>query len=142
MSAVTGKTGGPEKIVNRSSNRSFGLFFSFLAVAVGVWPMLSGRAPGIWLLGIGALLFGLAMLRPNMLGPLNALWFEFGLLLHRILNPLILGLVFFTSVVPIGLALRMFGKDPLKRRFEPQLDSYWIVRDPPGPQADSLPRQF
>jgi hypothetical protein len=97
MSRVTGKTGGPEKIVNRSSNRSFRFFFSFVAIVVGVWPMFSGGSPNPWGLGIGALLLGLAILFPSTLGPFNAMWFKFGLLLHRIMNPLVLGLVFLSA---------------------------------------------
>ncbi len=127
---------------NRSSDKTFGTFFGLLALGVGAWPMISGGRPIHSLLGIGATLMLVAWLKPSLLGPLNRLWFEFGLLLHKLISPVVLGLIYLTSVVPVGLAMRMFGKDPLRRRFEPELQSYWIPRDPPGPQADSLPRQF
>lgn len=127
---------------NRSSNRGFGLFFAAVALVVGAWPLLSGGRPGYAWWMAGGLLTVLALFAPAMLGPLNRAWFEFGLLLHRLLNPLILGLVYVTSVVPVGLAMRLLGKDPLNRAFDPGLDSYWVRREPPGPGPDSLPRQF
>ncbi len=132
----------PSQPANRSSDRVFGFFFALLAAIIGIWPMLSGGAPKQWILGIGGVLGALALLWPRALSPLNLAWFKFGLLLHKVFNPLILGLVYWISVVPIGLCLKLFGKDVLKLRVEPDADSYWIDRDPPGPSKDSLPRQF
>ncbi len=104
--------------------------------------MVSGGHPILALLGIGLLLLVIAAAMPKLLSPFNRLWFEFGLLLHKLISPLVLGLIYLTSVAPVGLLMRMCGKDPLRRRFDPELRSYWIPRDPPGPQTDSLPRQF
>lgn len=104
--------------------------------------MVSGGHPILALLGIGLLLLVIAAAMPKLLSPFNRLWFEFGFLLHKLISPLVLGLIYLTSVAPVGLLMRMCGKDPLRRRFDPELRSYWIPRDPPGPQADSLPRQF
>jgi hypothetical protein len=131
-----------DKPANRSSDRAFGVFFALLALILGVWPVISGGRPVLVLLGIGLLLLIVAAAMPKLLRPFNRLWFEFGLLLHKLISPLVLGLIYLTSVVPVGLLMRMFAKDPLRRRFEPELHSYWIPRDPPGPQSDSLPRQF
>ncbi len=131
-----------DKPANRSSDRVFGMFFALLALILGVWPMAFGGHPIHALVGIGLLLLVVAAVMPKLLRPFNRLWFEFGLLLHKLISPLVLGLIYLTSVVPVGLLMRMFGKDPLRRRFEPGLQTYWISRDPPGPQADSLPRQF
>jgi len=141
LSPSTGKptTGGVE---NRSSDRGFGIFFAVLALGIGAWPLLSGRSPGYaWWVG-GVLLLAVAFMRPRWLGPFNRAWFQLGMLLHRIVNPIVLGLVFVLSVIPVGLLMRLFGKDPLQREFEPDRESYWMRRDPPGPEADSLPRQF
>jgi hypothetical protein len=130
------------KPANRSSDRAFGIFFALLALVLGAWPVASGGHPVHALLGIGTLLLVVAAAMPKLLGPFNRLWFEFGLLLHKLLSPLVLGLIYLTSVVPVGMLMRMFGKDPLRRQFEPDMQSYWVPRDPPGPQADSLPRQY
>lgn len=84
----------------------------------------------------------LAMLIPQVLAPANRLWTKFGLLLHNIVSPIALGILFFLVVTPTGLLMRLFGKDPLRLRFDPAASSYWIKRDPPGPAADSLKNQF
>lgn len=141
LSSKTGRsTAGA--IENRSSDRSFGIFLSVLVLGIGAWPLLSGSSPVFgWWVG-GVLLLAVAFLRPRWLNPLNRAWFQLGLLLHRIVNPIVLGLIFVLSVIPIGLLMRLFGKDPLLRKFEPDRESYWMQRNPPGPEADSLPRQF
>ena len=84
----------------------------------------------------------LALAAPAFLGPLNRLWTKFGLLLHRIVNPVVLGLMFYIAVVPVALIMRLLGKDPLQRRFDPQADSYWQPRNPPGPAPKSMVDQF
>ena len=77
-----------------------------------------------------------------MLAPFNALWFRFGLLLHRVVSPVILALLFFTTVAPVGLLMRAFGKDPLRLKKDRAADSYWILREPPGPSPESMKQQF
>ena len=64
------------------------------------------------------------------------------LVLYKVVNPIAMGLVFYTTVVPIGLALRACGKDPLRLRRDPQAASYWIAREPPGPEPDTMKQQF
>jgi hypothetical protein len=66
----------------------------------------------------------------------------FGLLLHAVVNPIVMALLFFTTVTPIALILRAQGKDPLRLRRDPDARSYWIERRPPGPMPDTMPRQF
>ena len=82
------------------------------------------------------------MLRPSLLRPLNRLWFKFGLLLNKVVNPLIMGLVFYITVTPIGLIMRVLGKDLLGLRLSKDSESYWIHRDPPGPSPESMRHQF
>jgi hypothetical protein len=84
----------------------------------------------------------LAGILPRALGPLNWLWTQFGLLLHKIVSPIVLGVLFFLVFTPLGLAMRLFGGDPLRLRFQPDAPSYWIERSPPGPAPDSLKNQF
>ncbi|HMB48131.1 MAG TPA: SxtJ family membrane protein, partial [Afifellaceae bacterium] len=74
--------------------------------------------------------------------PLNKLWMKFGLLLHNIVNPLVMGLLFFLTITPIALYFRISGKDPLKLRLEPDARSYWIDRDPPGPDPKTMPNVY
>jgi hypothetical protein len=128
--------------VKMGSERSFGLVFAGFFALVGLWPLLGGEAPRNWALGLGALFLLLAFAAPKLLTPLNKLWFKFGLLLHHIVNPLVMALMFFVVIMPIGLLMRIFGKDPLRLRFDREAKSYWIPRDPPGPAPESLKNQF
>jgi hypothetical protein len=79
---------------------------------------------------------------PAALRPLNRLWLRFGLLLYRVVNPVVMALVFYSTMVPIGLAMRLCGKDPLRLRREPDAASYWLEREPPGPLPATMKNQF
>ena len=95
------------------------------------------------LFGIASLVFLVfALLIPQALAPLNWVWTKFGLLLHKLVSPVVLGVLFFLVFTPIGIIIRLFGSDPLRLRFDSQAPSYWIMRSPPGPAPDSLKNQF
>jgi hypothetical protein len=83
-----------------------------------------------------------ALLIPAALNPLNRAWLKFGLLLHKIINPVVMGLVFYGAVLPTGLVMRAMGKDLLRLKLQPEADSYWIVRRPPGPAPETMKDQF
>lgn len=125
-----------------SSERSFGLVFAGFFTLVAAFSFFSGhdRWP-IWL-SVAAVFVALAFVAPKLLAPLNRLWAKFGLLLHMIISPLILALLFYVCIMPIGFLMRLCGNDPLRRRFEPDAKSYWIERTPPGPTSDSFKNQF
>ncbi len=128
--------------VKLGSERGFGIVFAVVFVLIALLPVWSGRLPHWWALAIAIAFLAAAFLAPRLLAPLNRLWFKFGLLLHHIVNPLVMGLIFFSTFLPIGLLLRAFGKDLLRLRRDPAAASYWIVRDPPGPAAGSMGKQF
>ena len=98
-----------------------------------VWP---------WTSGLAALLLAAALVRPAILNPLNRVWLKFGLLLHAVVNPLVMALLFYGTVLPTGLVMRAMGKDLLRLKRQPDADSYWIVRAPPGPQPETMKDQF
>lgn len=128
--------------VQGSSDRAFGIVFTVVFALIGLWPLLDGGSVNVWwLLAAGAVL-ALALVRPSLLAIPNRLWTRFGLLLHSVTSPVILGLLFFVTVTPMGLAMRAFGKDPLRLRFEPDQKSYWIERRPPGPAPETMKNQF
>jgi hypothetical protein len=124
-----------------SSDRTFGLvmagFLALLALLNGwhqgrVWP---------WELAAAVALLVAAWLRPASLKPLNRLWMKLGLLLHRIVNPIVMGLLFYGTIWPTGVVMRMRGRDLLRLKREPASDSYWIARTP-GPAPETMRDQF
>jgi hypothetical protein len=125
-----------------SSNRSLGIVFGAVFLIIGALPLAFGGTPRWWSLAVAGGFLGVAFLAPALLGPLNRLWTRFGLLLHRIVSPVVLGIMFFLVVTPTGLLMRVFGKDPLRLRFDRNARSYWIDRTPPGPPPQSLSDQF
>jgi hypothetical protein len=132
-----------EDVSKTSSNKNFGLvfagFFALLALSSYYFGH-SGRWP-YWL-GLSIVFAIVAYAAPQILAPLNRWWTKLGLLLHAIVSPVILGFIFFCCIVPIGFLMRQFANDPLRRRFEPEARSYWLVREPPGPAPESFKRQY
>jgi hypothetical protein len=124
------------------SDRNFGLTMAAVAAILGSLPLLRGAAPHWVLLIIAAVFAILSLAVPRVLFPLNYVWFRFGLLLHHIISPVVIGAVFFLCVTPIGLIMRMLGKDVLSLRRRADLQTYWIVRDPPGPEPGTMSNQF
>ena len=124
------------------SERSFGLVFAVVFAVIALWPLLDGRPPRFWasILSAGFLL--VALVAPSQLRPLNLLWARFGLVLQSIVTPLVMGMVFFVVMTPIALAMRLLGKDPLRLKPEPGADSYSLERHPPGPEPQTMMRQF
>ncbi len=128
--------------VKGSSNRSFGIVFAVVFAIIGLFPLIGGSSVRWWSLIVAGVFLALAFAAPKLLSPLNRLWMRFGLLLHRIVNPLVMALLFFLVVTPIALLMRLFGKRPLHLETEPDAESYWIPRDPPGPEPETMKQQF
>jgi len=128
--------------VQGSSDRGFGFVFAGFFGLIGVLKLWRGSGGAEWWLGAAAVVLVLALVVPMVLGPFNRLWMRFGLLLHRVMNPLVMGLLFYVGVAPIGLLMRALGKRPLHLGFDPAAGSYWVVRQPPGPAPGSIRRQF
>ena len=132
----------PHGELRRGSDRQFGLVFAAVCAIAGAWPLRSGapvRWPALWM---AALFLAAALARPAVLHPLNRLWMRFGLLLGRIVNPIITALLFFVVFTPAGLLARALGKDSLRLGWEPRSTSYWIPRQSSGTPRETLARQF
>jgi hypothetical protein len=128
--------------VEGSSDRSFGLVFAALFALLGLYNAWHHGRTWPWLAGLALAFLLVALVRAALLAPLNKLWTRFGLLLASIVNPIVLGLLFFVVFTPIGLLARLLGKDFLALRRKPQAQSYWIARTPPGPEPASMKDQF
>jgi predicted membrane metal-binding protein len=131
----------PDKIV-LPSDRSFGLLFTVVGALVGAWMLWRGNRFASIAFGIAALFLVAALAYPRILRPLNVAWMHLGLLLNKVVSPIVMGVIYFGLFTPIATAMRLRGRDVLQRRFDPACDSYWINRDPPGPDGSSFPRQF
>jgi hypothetical protein len=128
--------------VHSSSDRQFGIVIAAALTIYGLWPLRHAGPVRIPAIAAAALIAVLALARPTLLHPLNLLWSRLGLLMGRIANPVITAVLFFLVFTPAGLLMRLFGKDPLKLRYAPDVDTYWIPRQPPGPSPESMSQQF
>ena len=122
-----------------SSNRSFGITFFVVFLIVSLWPLLNDESLRIWSIAISFIFLFLGLINSNLLLPLNKIWFKFGIFLGSIFAPISMGLVFFVVVTPIGIIMRLFGKDILKRKFNNKEKSYWIYRNK---NKSSMKNQF
>ena len=113
-----------------SSNRSFGIVFFIVFLLIGTYPLLNNDHVRIWSLIISTVFLILGLLNSKTLLPLNKIWFKFVILLGKIISPLIMGLIFFVVVTPIGLLMRLFNKDLLNLKFN-KSKSYWIEKSEP-----------
>ena len=121
-----------------SSNRSFGIVFFIVFLLIATYPLLKGNDLRFWslLISFGFLILGL--INSKILSPLNKLWFKFGLILGKIISPLIMGIIFFVVVTPIGVAMRLLKKDLLSLKYN-QKKTYWIKKT--GPKS-KMKNQF
>lgn len=124
------------------SERSFGLTFSAVFLIISLFPLLHLHLPRLWPLPIAAAFAAVGLLRPSWLAAPNKLWFKFGMLLHKIMNPLILGLLFFIVITPTAYAVRLMSGRMLGLSYDEAAPTYWISRTPPGPDNESIRNQF
>ena len=125
--------------IKLGSNRSFGIVFFIVFVLIATYPLLNQGEVRIWSLIISFLFLFLGLLNSKILTPLNKLWFRFGLFLGKIISPIIMGVIFFLVVTPIGLLMRFFGKDVLNLKLNKKKSSYWIEKV--GPKS-KMKNQF
>ena len=114
--------------VKISSNRSFGIVFFIVFLLIGLYPLAYNGEIRTWSLFFSFIFIILGLLNSRILTPLNKIWFKFGLFLGKIISPLIMAIIFFLVVTPIGLIMRLVGKDVLNLKFNTK-KSYWIEKD-------------
>ena len=120
------------------SNRSFGIVFSIVFLLIAIYPIINNDELRIWSLIIAIIFLVLGLINSKVLTPLNKLWFKFGILLGKIVSPIIMGVIFFMVVTPIALIMRIIGKDLLNLKFNKD-KSYWIEKT--GPKS-KMKNQF
>ena len=125
--------------IKLGSNRSFGIVFFIVFLLIAIYPLINQGEIRIWSLIISFLFLFFGLLNSKILTPLNKLWFRFGLFLGKIISPIIMGVIFFLVVTPIGLLMRFFGKDVLNLKLNKKKSSYWIEKV--GPKS-KMKKQF
>ena len=129
--------------IKGSSDRSFGLVFAAAFALVAFLPLLRAPHQPRWWAALIAVAFALvAVLWPKRLAMLNRLWLQFGLVLHAVISPIVLALLFYGVIVPIGLLKRMFGNDSLRLQADRAAKTYWITRDSSASALSSMKQQF
>ena len=121
-----------------SSNRSFGIVFFIVFILIAIYPLTNNGELRIWSLILSLVFLILGLLNSKILYPLNKIWFKFGLLLGRIVSPLVMVIIFFLVVTPIGLLMRILNKDLLNLKFN-KSKSYWIKKNE---QKSNMKNQF
>ena len=124
--------------IKPSSNRSFGIVFFIVFLLIAIYPLLNNGELRIWSLIIAMIFLVLGLIKSKVLTPLNKLWFKFGLLLGKVVSPLIMGIIFFFVVTPTAFIMRIIGKDLLNLKFNNK-KTYWIEKT--GPKS-KMKNQF
>jgi len=126
------------KDIKIGSNRSFGLVFFIVFLLISIYPILNDENIRTWSLLIALIFLFLGLFNSKILSPLNKIWFKFGLILGKVISPIIMGIIFFIVVTPIGLFMRILGKDLLNLKYNNN-KSYWIKRND---QKSRMKNQF
>ena len=112
-----------------SSNRNFGLVFFGFFLIISIWPLIYGEELRIWSLFISIIFLLLGLFNSKILTPLNKLWIRFGILLGKIVSPVVMGIVYFGVVTPIGVIMKIFKKDILNLKIDKNKKTYWLKKD-------------
>jgi hypothetical protein len=131
------------KPANLPSNRTFGLFFAGIFAILATYGLWRGWPTELVkaFFAISVLLLVVTFLAPKLLTPFNKFWYQLGLLLGKIVSPIVLGFIFFIIITPVAIVTKLAGRDALKLRKQ-NVDSYWVDRSPPGPEPESFKEQF
>ena len=124
--------------VKIGSNRSFGIVFFVVFLLIGLYPLINADGIRIWSIIISLVFLILGLTNSKILNPLNKLWFKFGILLGKIISPLVMGIIFFLVVTPIGILMKLLNKDLLNLKFNNK-ETYWIEKI--GPKS-KMKNQF
>jgi hypothetical protein len=128
--------------IEPTPNRSFGVVFVVVFSLIAAYSAWRGGASWPWWAVTAGVFAIVTLFMPRVLGPLNRLWTRFALALSKVVTPLVMAVLFFSTVLPTGLVMRLLRKDLLRLKWDREARSYWIDRHPPGPPPESLKNQF
>ena len=122
----------------KENNKSFGILFFIIFLLIALWPLLNSEFIRMWALGIASIFLVLGLINSKILTPVKKSWIKLGEILGKIIAPIVMGLIYFLIITPIGLLMRLVGKDVLNLKFNKN-DSYWIKR---AKNINTMKRQF
>jgi hypothetical protein len=131
-----------DEIVAGPSDRNFGFTMAAVFALIGAFGLYKGSSHAPLWLCISAIFAGLTLWRPQSLNVANRAWLKLGLLMYRVVNPVIMAVLFFGAMLPIGLLMRLFGKNFLRLGRDHSLPTYWLPRADPRPPSESMRQQF
>jgi hypothetical protein len=131
-----------DEIIAGPSDRNFGFTMAAVFALIGSFGLYKGSSHAPLWLAVAAVFAGLTLWRPQLLNPANRAWLKLGLLMYRFVNPIIMAILFFGAMLPIGFFMRLFGKDFLKLGRDRSLPTYWAPRADPRPPSESMRQQF
>ncbi len=118
-----------QKEIKTGSNKSFGIVFFVIFIIIALWPLLKDENIRVWSLVVSIIFLTLGLLNSKILTPLNKLWMRLGILLGAIVSPIVMGVVYFGVITPIGLIMKLFGKDVLNLKLDKNKPTYWLKKD-------------
>jgi len=122
----------------KENNKSFGILFFIIFLLIALWPLLNSEFIRMWALGIASIFLVLGFINSKILTPVKKSWIKLGEILGKIIAPIVMGLIYFLIITPIGLLMRLVGKDVLNLKFNKN-DTYWIKR---AKNINTMKRQF
>ncbi|MDC0943359.1 SxtJ family membrane protein [Pelagibacteraceae bacterium] len=114
---------------NKINNRSFGILFFIIFLALGTYPFFKGNSMNFYLISLSVPFLILGLINSKILTPINKAWLKFGEILGTIIAPIIMAIVYFFILTPVSLIVRLFGKDLLNLNFNKKLKTYWLIRN-------------
>ena len=122
----------------KENNKSFGILFFIIFLLIALWPLLNSEFIRMWALGIASIFLVLGFINSKILTPVKKSWIKLGEILGKIIAPIVMGIIYFLIITPIGLLMRLVGKDVLNLKFNKN-DTYWIKR---AKNINTMKRQF
>ena len=123
---------------NKDNNKSFGILFFIVFLLIAIWPVLESESIRVWSLAISIIFLVLGIINSKILSPLKKGWIKLGEILGKVVAPVVMGFIYFVVITPIGVLMRLFGKDLLNIKFNKN-KSYWIKR---AKDINTMKRQF
>ena len=125
--------------IESSNERSFGIVFAIFFAILSIYPVINKKDINLYLLILSIIILIIGIFKPSLLYYPNKIWFKFGIFLGKIVSPLVMGIIFFFTVTPTGIIMKLLRKDLLKKKLDVKVRTYWVKKNK---YTGSLRNQF